>query len=147
MEWEVEIVDAPERLTAVVPLETTWPELPAAAGAAFDDVWALLRATDGLRFDGHNVILYKDGVPNVEVGVIVTRTFPPEGRVVPSTLPAAKVARTVHRGSYAGLADAHQAVHDWCREHGHEIVGPRWEIYGDWHEDEDQLETEVAWLV
>ena len=99
MDYEVEVVEVPERQTAVVPLSTTWPELPAEAGSAFDEVWAFVRKEEGLRFDGHNVILYLDGVPNVEVGVIVTRTFPPEGRVQASILPAATVARTVHRGA------------------------------------------------
>jgi effector-binding domain-containing protein len=147
MAWEIEVVEAPERLTAVVALATTWPELPAAAGAAFDDVWALLGSEEDLRRDGHNVILYKDAVPHVEVGVEVTRSFEAAGRVEPSTLPAGTVARTVHRGSYAGLPGAHEAVRAWCEEHGHEVTGLRWEIYGDWHDDQDKLETEVAWLL
>ena len=27
------------------------------------------------------------------------------------------------------------------------MTGVRWEIYGDWHEDESRLETEVAWVL
>jgi len=27
------------------------------------------------------------------------------------------------------------------------MAGPRWEIYGDWHEDATQLETEVYHLL
>jgi effector-binding domain-containing protein len=144
--YEIEVIDAPEVPTAVVAMTTTWPELPAAAGAAFDEVWALVRAED-LRTDGHNVILYWDGLPSVEVGVQVIRTFEPTGRVAPSVLPAGTVARTVHRGSYEHLAAAHDAVHVWCKDNGYELAGPRWEIYGDWHEDADELETEVVWLV
>lgn len=152
MAWEIEVVDAPERRTAVVALETTWPELPAAAGAAFDDVWALLRANGGGEGDGRpargrNVILYKDAVPNVEVGVEVAGPFDPAGRVEPSALPGGTVARTVHRGSYEDLPAAHEAVRAWCEENGHEVTGQRWEVYGDWHDDQDQLETEVAWLL
>jgi len=146
MGYEIEVVEAPEQPTAIVPLSTTWPELPEQAGEAFDEVWALLRKEEGLRFDGHNVILYKDGVPNVEIGVIVTRTFPTEGRVQASVLPAARVARTVHVGDYDTLAEAHQAVREWCEAEGHEVVGPRWEIYGDWNEEHPELvETEVCW--
>ncbi len=147
MDYEIEVVDAPERLTAAVALFTTWPELPAAAGAAFDDVWALLRADEDLCTDGHNVILYKDGVPNVEVGVLVTRTFEPVGRVTPSSVPAGRVARTIHRGSYAGLADAHAAVRQWCDAHDQPVTGVRYEIYGDWNDDETKVETEVAWMI
>lgn len=149
MAWEIEVVDAPERLTAVVALETTWPDLPAAAGEAFDDVWALLRSDDGedLPAGGRNVILYKDAVPHVEVGVEVARTFDATGRVEPSSLPGGTVARTVHRGSYEDLPAAHEAVRVWCEEHSHEVTGQRWEVYGDWHDDPEQLETEVAWLL
>lgn len=145
MEWQIEVLEAPERPTAVVALATTWPDLPAAAGAAFDEVWAVVRDDEGLRADGHNVILYKDAVPNVEVGVEVTRAFEAVGRVEPSVLPAGTVARTIHHGSYAGLPGAHEAVRAWCDAHGHTVTGQRWEIYGDWHDDQDQLETEVAW--
>jgi effector-binding domain-containing protein len=146
MGYEIEVVEASEQTTAVVPLSTTWPELPERAGEAFDEVWAFLRREEGLRFDGHNVILYKDGVPNVEVGVIVTRSFPPEGRVQASVLPAARVARTVHLGGYDRLAEAPQAVREWCEAEGHEVVGPRWEIYGDWNDEHPELvETEVCW--
>ncbi|HET6950529.1 MAG TPA: GyrI-like domain-containing protein [Acidimicrobiales bacterium] len=147
MGYDIEVVDAPERLTAVVVLSTTWPGLPEAAGAAFDDVWAFLAGEEGLRDRGHNVILYKDAVPNVEVGVEVTRTFPPAGRVEPSVLPGGRVARTVHRGGYDGLPAAHRAVREWCTANGHDVAGPRWEIYGDWDDDPARCETEVVWLL
>ena len=51
-----------------------------------DQVWAFLRDSD-LRTDGHNVMFYKDDVPNVEVGVQVTQAFMPSGRVVPPGWP------------------------------------------------------------
>jgi effector-binding domain-containing protein len=149
MGYDIEVAETAEQPTAVVALATTWPDLPAEAGAAFDDVWAFLRddGQEGLRSDGHNVILYKDGVPHAEVGVIVRQGFEDAGRVTASVLPGATVARTVHRGSYEHLADAHQAVHSWCADNGYGVTGVRWEVYGDWHEDESRLETEVAWVL
>ena len=111
MGYDIEVAETAEQPTAVVALATTWPELPAEAGA-FDDVWAFLRldGQERLRSDGYNVILYKDGVPHAE-GVIVTEAFDDAGRVTASVLPGATVARTVHRGLHEHLADAHQAVH------------------------------------
>jgi hypothetical protein len=50
-------------------------------------------------------MLCKDDVPNVEAGVQVTRAFAPGGPVVPSQLPARRVARALHRGSYDRRAD------------------------------------------
>ena len=56
-----------------------------------DEVWPFLRATPGLWTEGHNVMLYRNGIPGVEVavevGVQVTGSFEPAGRVVPSILP------------------------------------------------------------
>jgi len=40
------------------------------------------------------------------------------------------------------------AVLRWCAEHGLDPAGPRWEIYGHWHDDDPaQLETEVYYLL
>jgi effector-binding domain-containing protein len=62
-------------------------------------------------------------------------------------LPAGEVATAVHRGPYDRLGDTHQAIHDWCAGHERTLAGPRWEVYGDWHEDPAQLETEVYYLL
>jgi effector-binding domain-containing protein len=132
--------------TAVVAATTTWDEFPTLWGRLLDQVWALVRGTD-LWTDGHNVMLYKDDVPNVEVGVQVTRAFEPSGRVVPSELPAGRVATTVHRGPYERLGDAHEAVVGWCAAQGLRLTRARWEIYGDPRPDPAETETEVSWLL
>ena len=44
----------------------------------------------------------------------MTQPFTPSGPVVHSTLPAGRVARTVHRGSNDRLDDPHRAVRQWC---------------------------------
>src|SRR5215472_16406259 len=111
--------------TAVVVATTTWERFPTEWKGMLDQVWAFLRGTDLRAPDGHNVMFYKDDVRNVEVGVEVTRAFEPSGRVVPSTLPAGRVATTVHRGSYDGLAAAHLAVLSWCAAHDHKTACPR----------------------
>lgn len=94
-----------------------------------DEVYAFLKDSD-VKQDGHNIMLYKDDVPNVEVGVQVKTRFLPQGRVVPSVLPAGEVAMTVHRGPYERLGDAHEAVIKWCAASGRTIARTRWEIYG-----------------
>ena len=131
--------------TAVVAATTTWQEFPSLWGALLDEVYAFVRS-GGTTQTGHNVMLYRDGVPHVEVGVQVDGPFAPAGRVVPSALPAGRVATTVHRGPYGGLAGAHEAVLGWCRANQEETTGLRW-VYGDWREDPAELETEVAWLL
>lgn len=146
MQYEVELATSNESLTAVVTAATTWEQFPKLWKGMLDQAWAYLRDND-LRTDGHNVMLYKDDVPNVEVGVQVRRPFMATGRVVPSRLPGGRVARTVHQGPYEGLNEPHRAVREWCAARGLALAGPRWEIYGDWHDDPAQLETEVCYLL
>lgn len=143
----VTIVTVAPRPTAVVAASTTWAEFPGLWKGLLDQVWAFLGEHPGLRTDGHNVMLYLDSVPNVEVGVIVTGPFTGAGNVVPSTLPVGRAAMTVHRGAYGGLGQAHTAVRNWCESEGKELAGPSWEIYGDHDDDESKLETEVYWLL
>lgn len=146
MTYDVRVTTGEACPTAVVASTTTWDEFPRLWRQSLDEVWALIRGTD-LWTDGHNVMVYKDDVPNVEVGVQVTRAFPPSGRVVPSALPVGRVATTVHRGPYDRLGDAHQAVRDWCAAQGQALTGTRWEVYGDPQPDPARTETEVYWLL
>jgi effector-binding domain-containing protein len=146
MSYEVTAVDVVARPTAVVAATTTWQEFPTLWKELLDEVWACLRA-GGIDRGCRNVMLYRDDVPHVEVGVELTRPCPLTGRVVASTLPAGQVAMTVHRGSYADLGSAHRAVSDWCAAHGRRPAGPRWEVYGPHHDDPTEVWTEVYYLL
>jgi hypothetical protein len=42
---------------------------------------------------------------------------------------------------------AHDAVVAWCREHGHQPSGVRWEVYGPHDDDPARQWTEVCWLL
>ena len=80
--------------TAVVAQATTWNAFPALWPALLDEVRAA-----GVDRRALNVMLYRDDVPNVEVGVLASSPFVPSGRVVESCLPAGDVAMTVHCGT------------------------------------------------
>ncbi len=144
--YPLSVKTAEAQPTAVVAVATTWAEFPTLWPKLLDEVYGFVRG-GGATQDGHNVMLYRDDVPNVEVGVQVAGPFEPMGRVVPSVLPAGEVASTVHRGRYDALEEAHVAVKAWCGSHGHALTGVRWEIYGDWREDPAELETEVCYLL
>jgi len=147
MDDAVHIVTTAETPTAVVAETTTWEAFPQLWPDLLGDVWTFLRAS-GLS-TGRNVMLYKDHLPSVEVGVEVDGSFDPAGRIVPSSLPAGRAATTVARGapSLGGLARAHVSVREWCTANGHQLTGVRWEIYGHWRDDQDPalFETEVYW--
>ncbi len=111
--------------TAVVAAAVTWAEFPKMWPPMLDQVWSFLRgsAPEGLYKQGHNVMLYKDDVPNVEVGVQVSGTFEPFGRVVASTLPGGLVATATHTGPITDIGDTHQAVREWSEANGYRLAG------------------------
>jgi effector-binding domain-containing protein len=135
--------------TAVVRANTTWREFPTLWRPMLDEVWAFLRSTPGMRTEGHNVMLYRNGIRAgevaVEVGVQVTRSFEAVGRVVPSTLPAAETASTVHTGTPAEIGAAHDAVRAWCFARRRELTGVSWEIYGDPDPQTGHFDVTVYW--
>jgi effector-binding domain-containing protein len=108
------------QLTAVVPATTTWDAFPRLWRELLDEVHATVAAP------GLNVMLYKDDVPNVEVGVLVDEPIEPRGRVVNSALPEGETVSVMHRGPYERLQEAYEAI----QAQGHDFAGPHWEIYG-----------------
>jgi effector-binding domain-containing protein len=146
MSYEIEVRDVAARPTAVVAATTTWAEFPRLWPSLSGQVWASLRA-EGITSGCPNVMLYLDDRPHVEVGVELRQPARLAAPVVASTLPGDRVATTIHQGSYSGLAAAHRAVREWCATHGHEIAGPRWEVYGRHYDDPAELQTEVYWLL
>ena len=81
----------------------------------------------------------------VEVGVQVTASFEPAGRVVPSALTSTEVATTVHTGAPGQIGAAHDAVRAWCAEQGRALSGLSWEIYGDPDPETGQFDVRVYW--
>ncbi len=142
MAHEVTTVTGVSRPTAVVAQATTWQAFHALWPALLGEVRAQLSDQRGL-----NVMLYRDDVPNVEVGVLVDESFAPGGRVTVSCLPAGEAAMTVHRGPFNEVGAAHEAVRDWCAEQGLALSRVRWEIYGHHHDDPAQCVTEVHYLL
>lgn len=146
MDYEVTVTDVAARPTAVVAATTTWREYPTLWSQLSNEVWACLRA-NGITRGCRNVMLYRDDVPHVEVGVELLQPCQLTGRVVASSLPAGRVAMTTHRGDYATLGAAHKAVIDYCADQGYRRAGPRWEVYGPHSDDPAQVWTEVYWLL
>jgi effector-binding domain-containing protein len=152
MEQSVEIERVQPRLLAAVRRTAAPREIPSVFKPALDLVWAFLRQHEGLRTDGHNVFLYhhvaqpEAGMP-IDFGVEVTRRFEPEGEVQCIETPAGEAAVLEHRGPYGGLPKAHAALHAWCAANGRMIGAYSLEIYGDWSNDQNELETTIQYLL
>jgi effector-binding domain-containing protein len=145
VEVTVRVVDPTP--TAVIAAAATWAEFPTMWGPMLDKVWSFLRsdAPEELYKRGHNVMLYKDDVPNVEVGVQVSGPFAPTGDVVASALPGGLVATAIHTGPMARIGDTHRALCEWCEANGYRLAGRRWEIYGDPDPSTGNFDVEVFW--
>ena len=146
MDYQVRLIEAEPRPTAVVAARTTWPAFSSLWGQLLGEVWDCLHA-GGIYRGCRNVMVYFDSVPNVEVGVLLDRPCPLTGRVVTSALPAGTAAMTVHRGPFGDAGAAHEAVLGWCAGQGHRLGGPRWEIYGPDNDDPAEQWMEVYWLL
>jgi effector-binding domain-containing protein len=112
-----------------------------------DAVWSFLRddPPEGLCPQGHNIMLYRDEVPNVEVGVQESGSFAPAGRIVASRLPGGLVATATHTGPIGKIGETHQAVREWSEANGYRLAGPHWEIYGDPDPSTGDFAIEVFW--
>ncbi len=146
MSYQVSVTEVAARPTAVVAATTTWQEFPTLWKELLDEVWACLRA-GGVHAGCRNIMLYRDEVPRVEVGVELLQPCPLTGRVAASALPAGPTATTVHHGPFTELASAHRAVLDWCAAQGRPPAGPRWEVYGPHRDNPAELRTEVYYLL
>ena len=147
MEYQVTVQAVAEQPVAAARQRTTFKLVSQQIGDLLSRPWAFLRERDGLRTDGHNVAIYWDeaGEGSIEVGVQVVCRFAGSTEVVCSATPAGTVAITSHFGPYDQLRTAHEAVRKWCRQNGHQIVLPFWEVYGDWDENPARLRTDVVY--
>lgn len=150
---EVRLVEVAATPLASVHLRTTRDGIATTIRTGTDAVWAFLRGPDGggLR-PGHNVVVYRPGGPDepgelaMEVGVQVDRPFTGEGGggVACRATPSGLVVTTTHVGPYQRLGEANRRLHAFvAATHGLHATGTSWEIYGDWVEDVERLETEV----
>lgn len=149
----VTLLTVDPRPTVIVAQTTSWQEFPSVWPQLLDEVYAVIRSLEehatetGGEPRWRNVMLYKDHLPTVEVGVLAPRSFAAGGRVIASQLPGGETAMAVHRGDYAQLGRTHDAVRRLVEAEGLELAGPRWEIYGHWREDPSELETEIYYLL
>ena len=145
MRYEVAVQTIPSRQVAAVRDRRKWAELGAKLLPLLDRVYVAVRAGKVIQ-SGQNIFIFRDGSKDgvtVEIGVEVSSPFEPIDGVLSVATPAGEAASTVHKGPYTGLGAAHEAVIRWCEQHRRARANVCWEVYGDWHEDPAQLQTEV----
>ncbi|HKB02454.1 MAG TPA: GyrI-like domain-containing protein [Gemmataceae bacterium] len=150
MDYAVRLEQLGARSLAVVRRRAPGHELSKVVPDACGTVWNVVRSQQ-LSGAGRHVAVYLDDQINLEVGVELDGPFAGHGEVVPSATPAGLVATTTHLGPYPRLGEAHDAIHQWCKNNGHALAGPRWEVYGqwkdEWNSDPSQIRTDIFYLL
>lgn len=127
----LQIVLVPPRDVAVVPLRVAPDAVPAALAAALDELYGELAAQGvapaGAPFTYHRAAA--EDVADFEVGVPVSDPVTARGRVVPTSLPGARVAVATWRGPHDRLGDAWASFAAWLALRGHVPADECWECY------------------
>ena len=147
--YTVRIHSVSARHLAVVRRRLKWSELGSNLISLLDRVYVQVRAGKVTQ-SGHNVFVYRDATKDgvtAEVGVEVSDPFETKDDVVYSSTPSGEVASTLHIGPYSDLGVAYDALNQWCKDHNRSRGNTFWEVYGDWNEDPNKMETEVFYLL
>lgn len=120
-----------EQRTAVIRLTIPRAQIQQVMGPAIGEVFGTVAAQGftpaGRWFTRH--FRFDPATFDFEVGVPVNADVKPSGRVVASSLPAVKVARTIYRGGYEGLPTAWPEFDGWIRSQGLTPAEWLWETY------------------
>ena len=114
---------------------------------------ATVTSTQGVAITGPAFAFYH-GAPSdtadLEVGFPTSQPIEPTDGVEVGTLPAGRVARAIHHGSYDGLGSSWGQLEQWIRGQGLEPAGSFWEVYVTEPSpdmDPAELRTELIWPV
>jgi hypothetical protein len=96
MKYDIVVKTSPAQRIAAVRANVASSGIAGTWKPALDQVWAFLKANDGLR-PGHNLFLYhhpkvRSAVMNIDFGVQVAHSFEPAGAVRCVETPAGEVA-------------------------------------------------------
>jgi effector-binding domain-containing protein len=126
-----QIVRTDAQLTAIIPFTIPREEMRNVMGPGLKELMATIAAQGitpaGPWFDHH--LKMDPDIFDFEISVPVRAPVVAAGRVRPSQLPAATVARTVYVGPYEGLGDAWDEFVDWIIAEGHTPAPNLWQCY------------------
>lgn len=126
-----QVVQTDHQITAVIRLTIPCHEIRQVMGPAIEEVLAVVAAQgagpSGPVFSHH--FKMSPDVFDFEVGVPVMTSITAVGRVRPSELPAAVVARTHYHGPYEGLGAAWDQFDKWITTSGYDPAPELWEYY------------------
>jgi effector-binding domain-containing protein len=149
---EPELANLNETTTAVIRGVVPTAEIADFFDRSFSELASVLERQD-IAPTGPAFARY-DGPPgetaDLEVGFPVHQAVTPEGEVLPSSLPAGRVARLLHAGGYGRLGESWGRLGAWIAGQGLTPGADLWEVYvTEPNPDMDpaDLRTELFWTV
>ncbi|MFI5720223.1 GyrI-like domain-containing protein [Nocardia sp. NPDC051750] len=149
---EPQLLEIAESTLAVVHGRVSPEEIRDFFDRSFSRLAAVIAAQD-VVITGPALARYGTATEDAEeitLGFPVDRHIRPEGEVVAGQLPAGRIARLVHRGSFDGLGQSWNLLHSWITEQGLTPGTDRWEVYvtePSPEMDPADLRTEINWSV
>ncbi len=145
MSAEFCIIHLPARTLATTESFVTQQEIPEHIPRMREKLYDWIETAE-VTPTGKNIILYdqfRDDGMRMRAGFPVTQSFINDDGIHCTELPALSVAHLRHRGSYSQLPAAHASLHSWCMDMSLNRGELSIEEYGDFHEDEAKLITDV----
>jgi hypothetical protein len=125
------VVTVEQQLAAVIEANVGMDELMKSQQTLRPKLAAAVRTLD-VGPVGHTFTRWRfpvNGRMDLHPGILVSKPFAPVGDVVPSELPAGRVAQYLYVGGYEGIPQAWQTLFDWCNAQKLKLAGLNWEIY------------------
>src|SRR3954465_13088608 len=96
MESDVRVIEVAAQRIAAVRRSATRPELGKTIIGGFDVLWPFLRAAQARP--GHNVVIYREGLAHLEIGVEIFSDLEPADPVFISATPSGEAVTATHFG-------------------------------------------------
>ncbi|HJW75272.1 MAG TPA: GyrI-like domain-containing protein [Thermoleophilia bacterium] len=150
MSDDITIKDLPAQRIAAVRATTTMDKVGEAMQSGWQTILARGAVPTGPPFAIYHRFSEADGEVELETCLPTTTAVPGSETVAVRDEPAMRVAAVVHRGPYAGIGAAYEALQAWVAAEGRKTVGPPREVYltdpRQVADPQDYL-TEVQWPV
>jgi effector-binding domain-containing protein len=125
------IVQSVEQATAFIRVTVPRSEIRGVMGPGLAELMSII-AAQGIAPTGpwftHHLKMDPE-IFDVKISLPVSTPVAPAGRVQAGVLPAAKVARTIYRGSYERLGEAWEEFMSWIGNNGLTPANDLWESY------------------
>jgi effector-binding domain-containing protein len=131
MNYKCEIYDQPAQRVVSIRTRSSVEDLPRVMGESYAAIGQYLgglgEMPSGAPFAAYHNMDVQD--LDIEIGFPVSHTIPGKANIQATEMPAGKYASCLHKGPYAELAPAYEALTKFVNEHNLLTTGIAYEFY------------------